>query len=205
MLKIFKFDKEVYSGAEIRERVHYYSSEANRIFELSKVNIDSAMSEFKRLKDEIKAEYGYYDKMNFQTIVGSFIGNNAVIVNSYVELVSDIVSKLYNTNNKRYLTRNLGEFGLYISFSSVEEQLIDNVLYGHHQAVNVERDLRVVGSDSRKYAFLEAQRAGKTKRIFCAIGDEVVDGRPYAEIVKIAEEFVKHLGGFEALAEWGLI
>lgn len=154
MLKIFKFDKEVYSGAEIRERVHYYSSEANRIFELSKVNIDSAMSEFKRLKDEIKAEYGYYDKMNFQTIVGSFIGNNAVIVNSYVELVSDIVSKLYNTNNKRYLTSNLGEFGLYISFSSVEEQLIDNVLYGHHQAANVERDLRVVGSDSRKYAFL---------------------------------------------------
>ena len=154
MLKIFKFDKEVYSGAEIRERVHYYSSEANRIFELSKVNIDSAMSEFKRLKDEIKAEYGYYDKMNFQTIVGSFIGNNAVIVNSYVELVSDIVSKLYNTNNKRYLTSNLGEFGLYISFSSVEEQLIDNVLYGHHQAANVERDLRVVVSDSRKYAFL---------------------------------------------------
>lgn len=154
MLKIFKFDKEVYSGAEIRERIHYYSSEANRIFELSKVNIDFAMNEFKRLKDEIKAEYGYYDKMNFQTIVGSFIGNNAVIVNSYVELVSDIVSKLYNTNNKRYLTSNLGEFGLYISFSSVKEQLIDNELYGHHQAVNVERDLRVVGSDSRKYAFL---------------------------------------------------
>lgn len=154
MLKIFKFDKEVYSGAEIRERVHYYGSEADRIFELSKVNIDSAMSEFKKLKDEIKAEYGYYDKMNFQTIVGSFVGNNAAVVSSYVELVSDIVSKLYNTNNKRYLTSNLDEFGLYISFSSIEELLTDNELYGHHQAANVERDLRAVGSDNQKYAFL---------------------------------------------------
>lgn len=155
MLKIFKFDKEVYFGAEIRERVHYYGSEADRIFELSKVNIDSAMSEFKKLKDEIKAEYGYYDKMNnFQTIVGSFVGNNAAVVSSYVELVSDIVSKLYNTNNKRYLTSNLDEFGLYISFSSIEELLIDNALYGHHQAANVERDLRAVGSGSQKYAFL---------------------------------------------------
>ena len=154
MLKIFKFDKEVYSGAEIRERVHYYGSEADRIFELSKVNINSAMCEFKRLKDEIKAEYGYYDKMNFQTIVGSFVGNNAAVVSSYVELVSDIVSKLYNTNNKRYLTSNLDEFGLYISFSSIEELLTDNELYGHHQAANVERDSRAVGSDSQKYAFL---------------------------------------------------
>lgn len=154
MVKIFKFDKEVYSGAEIRGRVHYYESEADRILELSKVNINSAMCEFKRLKDEIKAEYGYYDKMNFQTIVGSFIGNNAAIVSSYVELVSDIVSKLYNTNNKRYLTSNLGEFSLYISFSSIEELLIDNELYGHHQATNVERDLRVAGSGSQKYAFL---------------------------------------------------
>jgi hypothetical protein len=154
MLKIFKFDKEVYSGAEIRERVHYYGSEADRIFELSKVNIDSAMSEFKKLKDEIKAEYGYYDKMNFQTIVGSFVGNNVAVVSSYVELVSDIVSKLYNTNNKRYLTSNLDEFGLYISFSNVERLLIDNALYGHHQAANVERDLRAAGSGSQKYAFL---------------------------------------------------
>lgn len=154
MVKIFKFDKEVYSGAEIRERVHYYGSEVDRIFELSKVNIDSAMSEFKKLKDEIKAEYGYYDKMNFQTIVGSFVGNNAAVVSSYVELVSDIVSKLYNTNNKRYLTSNLDEFGLYISFSSIEELLIDNELYGHHQATNVERDLRAVGFGSQKYAFL---------------------------------------------------
>ena len=55
MLKIFKFDKEVYSGAEIRERVHYYGSEADRIFELSKVNIDSAMSEVREMAKQRKS------------------------------------------------------------------------------------------------------------------------------------------------------
>lgn len=67
------------------------------------------------------------------------------------------------------------------------------------------KDLSKADVSINIYAFLEAQRTGETKKIFCAIGDEYVDGRPYAEIVKIADEFVKHLGGFEALAEWGLI
>ena len=40
--------------------------------------------------------------------------------------------------------------------------------------------------------------------ISCAIGDEYVDGKSYSEIVKIAEKFVKRIGGFEKLAEWGL-
>ena len=38
--------------------------------------------------------------------------------------------------------------------TNIEELLIDNVLYGHHQAANVERDLRAAGSGSQKYAFL---------------------------------------------------
>ena len=38
----------------------------------------------------------------------------------------------------------------------------------------------------------------------CAIGDDTVDGRPYAEIVEIAKKYIKSLGGFEKFAEWGL-
>ena len=55
------------------------------------------------------------------------------------------------------------------------------------------------------YAFLEAQRTGKTQTFFCAIGDTEVNGIPYSKIVKEAKEYIDSIGGFEALAEWGLI
>ena len=41
--------------------------------------------------------------------------------------------------------------------------------------------------------------------ICCAIGDEFVDGKDYGEIIEIAREYIKSLGGFEKLAEWGLL
>lgn len=159
MLKIFKFDREVYSGAEIRERVDYYRDEADRILKLSDFNSREAMNEFKRLKDEIKAEDNYYCKMNFQTIVGSFVEDNAIVVNKYVALISDIVSKLSGTNIKSRSSWNLGEFSLYITFSDIEELLINNGWYGHYQAANVERDLRTIGSGSQEYTFLSRTHA----------------------------------------------
>lgn len=55
------------------------------------------------------------------------------------------------------------------------------------------------------YAFLEAQRTGRTQKFFCAIGDETVNGIPYSEIVKTAKEYIDSIGGFEALSEWGLV
>lgn len=55
------------------------------------------------------------------------------------------------------------------------------------------------------YAFLEAQRTGKSQKFFCAIGDTEINGIPYSEIVKIAKEYVDSIGGFEKLAEWGLV
>ncbi len=54
------------------------------------------------------------------------------------------------------------------------------------------------------YAFLKAQKTKKEVKLSCAIGDEIVDGKEYEEIVKIARAYIKELGGFEKLAEWGL-
>jgi methionine adenosyltransferase len=39
----------------------------------------------------------------------------------------------------------------------------------------------------------------------CAIGDDTVDGRPYAEIVEVARNYICSVGGFEQFAEWGLV
>ena len=54
------------------------------------------------------------------------------------------------------------------------------------------------------YAFCKAQATQEVVEISCAIGDEVVDGMPYAEIVANAREFIAAIGGFEKFAAWGL-
>ena len=54
------------------------------------------------------------------------------------------------------------------------------------------------------YAFLKAQKTGKPVEICCAIRDDRIDSRPYAEIVEIAREYIQSIGGFEKFAEWGL-
>ena len=63
------------------------------------------------------------------------------------------------------------------------------------------------------YLHKMAQLSDKTelpvKYAVCAIGDKdvVIDGasKPYKEITKVALDYIKELGGFEKLAEWGLV
>lgn len=47
--------------------------------------------------------------------------------------------------------------------------------------------------------------AGALVELSCSIGDDTVDGKPYSEIVEIAIDYIKSVGGFEKFAEWGLI
>ena len=55
------------------------------------------------------------------------------------------------------------------------------------------------------YAWLMAQKTGERQEFSCAIGDTMVGGVPYKEIVETAREFIDLIGGFEAFASWGLI
>lgn len=66
------------------------------------------------------------------------------------------------------------------------------------------KDLSKADVSVNIYAFLKAQQTGKPVELCCAIGDDTVDGRPYSEIVEIAREYIKNIGGFEKFAEWGL-
>lgn len=66
------------------------------------------------------------------------------------------------------------------------------------------KDLSKADVSVNIYAFLKAQKTGKTVKLECAIGDTEVDGRPYEQIVEIARRFIERSGGFEKLAEWGL-
>ena len=67
------------------------------------------------------------------------------------------------------------------------------------------KDLSKADVSVNIYAFIKAQRTGKVIELSCAIGDEYVDGRSYAEIVEIARAYIEDIGGFEKFAEWGFI
>ena len=59
------------------------------------------------------------------------------------------------------------------------------------------------------YLHMKAQDYGRRLSAYCNIGSDVVyiDGTPhdYGKIVEAAREYVNDIGGFEKLAEWGLI
>jgi S-adenosylmethionine synthetase len=67
------------------------------------------------------------------------------------------------------------------------------------------KDLSKADVSVNIYAFLKAQDIGKPVSLCCAIGDDDVDGKPYAEIVDIARQYIAGIGGFEKFAEWGLL
>lgn len=66
------------------------------------------------------------------------------------------------------------------------------------------KDLSKADVSVNIYAFLKAQETGRPVQLACAIGDDTVDGRPYAEIVETAKKYILSVGGFEKFAEWGL-
>lgn len=66
------------------------------------------------------------------------------------------------------------------------------------------KDLSKADVSINIYAFLKAQETGEEVKICCAIGDTLIDGKPYSEIVDVARKFINDLGGFEKFAEWGL-
>ena len=67
------------------------------------------------------------------------------------------------------------------------------------------KDLSKADVSVNIYAFQKAQELGRPIEISCAIGDALIDGKPYGVIVEQARRYIKTVGGFEKFAEWGLI
>lgn len=67
------------------------------------------------------------------------------------------------------------------------------------------KDLSKADVSVNIWLHLKAQRENKEQLAHCAIGDIEVLGVPYSQIVAEARAYVTELGGFEKLAEWGLI
>ena len=67
------------------------------------------------------------------------------------------------------------------------------------------KDLSKADVSVNIYAFLKAQKTNKPVSLCCAIGDDAIDGKPYSEIVAIARDYIRSVGGFEKFAQWGLV
>ena len=67
------------------------------------------------------------------------------------------------------------------------------------------KDLSKADVSVNIYCWLLAQKNEQVVEKCCAIGDNVIDGVPYSEIVEVAREYINKVGGFEKFAEWGLI
>lgn len=67
------------------------------------------------------------------------------------------------------------------------------------------KDLSKADVSVNIYCHLKAQDLGRPYETYCAIGDEMIDGYPYADIVEVARQYIQSVGGFEKFAEWGLI
>lgn len=85
-------------------------------------------------------------------------------------------------------------------FYGIEHALGGGTIHG--------KDLSKADCSVNIYCFVKAQETGKDYKAICSIGDKKVNVNgslvDFSEIVKVAKEYVKRIGGFEKLAEWGL-
>lgn len=70
------------------------------------------------------------------------------------------------------------------------------------------KDLSKADCSVNIFCFLMAQKTGQEVKAICSIGDKQVNVNgayyEFSEIVETARQYIKQLGGFEKLAEWGL-
>ena len=66
------------------------------------------------------------------------------------------------------------------------------------------KDLSKADVSLNIYAFYKAIETGEPAELWCSIGDDIVDGKTYSEIVKGAKKIIYSVGGFEKFAEYGL-
>lgn len=85
-------------------------------------------------------------------------------------------------------------------FYGIEHPLGGGTMHG--------KDLSKADCSVNIYCFLRAWDLGTPQKAICSIGDTHVNVNgeqvPFNDIVIIAKEYIRQLGGFEKLAEWGL-
>lgn len=137
---------------------------------------------------------------------GKYILNGEILIVCQSNAKTEELRKEYENTATRAIINPLGEWtgGTDVDTGATNRKLgsdmADSVTGGGLHG----KDLSKADVSVNIYAFRKAQATGKPVELFCAIGDETIDGKPYGEIVEEAREYIKAVGGFEKFAEWGL-
>lgn len=117
----------------------------------------------------------------------------------------DLLEK-FNGINKKIIVNPLGDWtgGTDVDSGATNRKLGSDMAQSITGGGLHGKDLSKADVSVNIYAFLKAQETGKVIELCCAIGDDTIDGKPYAEIVEIARDYINKIGGFEKFAEWGL-
>lgn len=132
-------------------------------------------------------------------------GKGLIICQSHAD--SKLLTNRYNNLGYYTVTNPLGEWsgGVNVDSGATNRKLGSDLGHSVTGGGLHGKDLSKADVSVNIYAFLKAQRTGKVVNLCCAIGDEQIDGLPYGAIVEQARNYVRDLGGFERLAEWGLV
>lgn len=152
---------------------------------------------------------------------GKYIIDNKKIVicqsNARKDQIKDIVSQ-YVTKNDELIINPLGEWtgGIDVDTGATNRKLGSDMGRGVTGGGLHGKDLSKADVSINIYLHVLAQDRKSTLTASCAIGDkrvtikqknrgEIIEIVPYDEIVKVARSYIQVVGGFEKLAEWGLI
>ena len=126
--------------------------------------------------------------------------------NTNGEQLSGVIERLYNNFNCEVTINPLGDWtgGINVDSGATNRKLGSDMAQSVTGGGLHGKDLSKADVSVNIYAFLKAQETGKPVELCCAIGDTEIDGKPYSEIVEIARQYIKEIGGFEKFAEWGL-
>lgn len=158
------------------------------------------------------------DLANISTIIynicqsdGKYILDGDKLIICHSNINSDSLKRYlkdsYNNFNKKEIIINpLGDWtgGINVDSGATNRKLGSDMARGVTGGGLHGKDLSKADVSVNIYAFLKAQKTGKEVELCCAIGDDIIDGKPYAEIVEEARKYIAELGGFEKFAEWGL-
>ncbi len=149
---------------------------------------------------------------NFVQSDGKYIldrKNNRLIIcqsNTNGEQFGAMIQGIYKNFNCEVIINPLGDWtgGTDVDTGATNRKLGSDMAQSVTGGGLHGKDLSKADVSVNIYAFKKAQETGEVVELCCAIGDETIDGKPYAEIVEKAREYIKSIGGFEKFAEWGL-
>lgn len=144
-----------------------------------------------------------YDRYNCD---GKYILDDEKLIICQSNAKSDMLKEQFKTYRPQVIVNPLGDWtgGTDVDSGATNRKLGSDMAQSVTGGGLHGKDLSKADVSVNIYAFLKAQETGKVVELCCAIGDDTIDGKSYAEIVEIARNYINKIGGFEKFAEWGL-